>query len=324
MPVTSDSGAPTVSLPPLTISPPAASPAGRRPRRRRARDERRRSRGALVAAAAGWGLAAPVLKHATTGLPPGTLLTVELAAATMTLWTVVIVRGHRPVRHLRRITIMALLDPVLTSGAWTLGLATASSMHATLISSAESSLVAVGALAFFRERLRRSTWAGLAVATCGLWIVQGTSAEVGQGLGAVLIGVATLAAATYSLLASRVMPQEADPVASTAWQFLIALLVCAPAGILQAADGTLTASGANLSHWAAAALAGAVGVGLPYLWYNRALTVIPVGEASVTLCLTPVAGLVAAAVLLGESLTALKLAGAAVTVTGTLLVVIRR
>ena len=51
---------------------------------------------ALITASLFWGTAVSVIKHALCGFGPIPLLAISLIAGTAVLWTIVILRGHRP------------------------------------------------------------------------------------------------------------------------------------------------------------------------------------------------------------------------------------
>jgi len=63
---------------------------------------------ALITASLFWGTAVSVTKYALRGFGPVTLLAISLIAGTAALWTIVILRGHRPPLPWRRAVLLGL------------------------------------------------------------------------------------------------------------------------------------------------------------------------------------------------------------------------
>jgi drug/metabolite transporter (DMT)-like permease len=77
---------------------------------------------ALIAAALFWGTAVGVTKYALRGFGPITLFAISLIAGTAVLWTIVILRGHRPPLPWRRAVLLGLFEPALAYAGDLLGL----------------------------------------------------------------------------------------------------------------------------------------------------------------------------------------------------------
>jgi drug/metabolite transporter (DMT)-like permease len=256
----------------------------------------------LLAAAVCWGAAAPLTKYGLGGLSVLGLLLIQLTAAAAALWSLVAVRGHRSV-PLGRVAVLGLIEPTATSLLFTVGLAHTSAASGSMVSALEGLLVALAGLICLRERLHLAAWAALGASVPGLWLMDGAGFSWDQRTGTLLILLSTIAAAVYSVLAARIVRSHHDPITVTAWQFLCGAIVVTPVAATHhlLAPPLLSPSAMQL---AAAVTSGVIGLAVPFALYNRAITVVPIGEAGVLLTLTPIIGVAASVMVLGEEVRA--------------------
>jgi drug/metabolite transporter (DMT)-like permease len=145
------------------------------------------------------------------------------------------------------------------------------------------------------ERPSVWSWLGLALATSGLLVLTVPSATRPDPLGVVLMVVAGVAWAVYSLVGRG----SDDPVAANAWSFLLASV---PAFLLATVvhnTAEPTFRGAVL-----AATSGGVTSALGYAIWYRALPRLTVTQAAVAQLSVPIIAAVGATLLLGERLSA--------------------
>jgi drug/metabolite transporter (DMT)-like permease len=172
---------------------------------------------------------------------------------------------------------------------------------------------------YLGERLsrREAMGAALAVAGSALVVVNGipgvTGTLVSHWQGDLLLVLAGLAYASYSLLGRRVLERHA-PLGVTGRS-----LVWGAAGILPVA-GVEWASGARAA-WTATAVAGTlylavVITALGYVAWNWALARVPAPRAAIFLNVQPIVGTLLGAALLGEPLTPFTILGGALIVAG--------
>jgi drug/metabolite transporter (DMT)-like permease len=276
--------------------------------------------GALVVAAAMWGVSTSGTKYALAGFAPLTLLAVQLAAATVMLWVVLVLHGARsgagwrPVRwtpaQWRLPLVLGLLEPALAYIADTVGLSRTSAANASVIIGLESTFVVLLAAVFLRERITRNLTLAVVAGLVGLVALEQVSWLTGPGMGDVLVLGGALSAAGYTIVARRA-DEDCDALALTARQFSVAALIVIPAAAL----AWTTGSEAVPTHvaarlWVAAALVGILGFALSFLIYNWAIVVVEAGSAAVIINLIPAFGLISAVLWLGEELTAARLLGA--------------
>jgi drug/metabolite transporter (DMT)-like permease len=138
--------------------------------------------------------------------------------------------------------------------------------------------------------------------------VTGTSGATPSGDGLVLAGV--VCGAAYALVVARTV-RQGHPLTLALVQQVWALALVLPAATVTAIVG----GAGPLPHGVdvlLVALSGLLSYLVPFALYLAALQKMPAAEATQYLALIPVAGLVGAAVLLGEPLTARALVGGAV------------
>jgi len=161
-------------------------------------------------------------------------------------------------------------------------------------------LIAFGAVqvtmmsgAFFRgERLRALQWLGLALALGGLAWLTLPGASAPDPLGAFLMALAGIAWGVYSLLGRG----SANPLASTARNFLLTLPLTCAASALAYASWHTTPRGIVL-----ATLSGAITSGVGYtIWYT-ALRGLSASTAAVAQLSVPILAGIGGVVFLGET-----------------------
>jgi len=183
---------------------------------------------ALITASLFWGTAVSVTKYALRGFGPITLLAISLIAGTAVLWTIVILRGHRPPLPWRRAVLLGLFEPALAYAGDLLGLARTSAANGALLSGLESVFIVLLAAVFLHERITGRITVALALALAGVATLEGTGSFAGAGLGDLLVLAGVLSAAAYTILA-RGMGDESDPLTVTACQFTTATILILPA-----------------------------------------------------------------------------------------------
>jgi O-acetylserine/cysteine efflux transporter len=287
-----------------------------RPRVKFRRKSRRRAlvypTAALVFAAGLWGTAATGTKYALGGMGPLTLLAVELVAATIMLWSVLLVRGYRAPSSWRLVTVLGLLEPALAYLGDTFGLSRTGASDAAVLTGLEAGFVVVLGLVILRERMNRNACVAVAAGLTGLVILEHDSWLTGPGLGDALILGGVLSAALYTIVAQRI-DEDADALTVTAHQFAVATSAILPLAVLSWATGQEAFPADVPAHfWVVAVLVGMAGFGVSFALYNHAVPMVSVASAAVIINLIPAFGLSSAILLLGERLTPARVAGAVV------------
>jgi drug/metabolite transporter (DMT)-like permease len=257
----------------------------------------------LVIAAALWGAAVSGTKYALRGFDPITLLCAELLAATVALWSVLLVTGYRRPAAWRVAILLGLLEPALAYLGDTVGLSHINAVNGSIISGLESGLVVVLAALLLGEAVTGAAVIAVALGVGGLVVIADGGGR-GTALGALCVTAGVLSASLYSIAAKR-FDDGRDPLALTTWQFSSATVI---ALAVAAARWSVTGTGPPLSaaprYWLAAGAVGAVGLAGSFLLYNRVLARVDAGWTAIVLNLIPLFGMLSAIGLLGEKLTA--------------------
>ncbi|HSM39404.1 MAG TPA: DMT family transporter [Afifellaceae bacterium] len=165
------------------------------------------------------------------------------------------------------------------------------------------------------ERFSVVSWTGLIIAMAGLVYLVSPGVTAPEPVGAALMAVAGVAWGLYSLLGRG----EADPIGTTADNFLYAIPLAAGVSIVFWNDMHATWRGVTM-----AVLSGAVASGLGYaLWY-AVLAGMAATRAATAQLSVPVIAAFGGVVLLAEPVTARLLVSSAATLGGIALVLFRR
>lgn len=163
------------------------------------------------------------------------------------------------------------------------------------------------------ERLAPRGWLGLALAIAGMVLILAPGAAAAPDpIGVGLMLIAGLGWGAYSLLGRR----AGAPIPATAWNFLL----CAPAILI--ADFALADSAPMRMEGVALALtSGVVATGLGYVVWYMVLPQLTATRAATAQLSVPAIAALGGALLIGEPITLLMLAAAALTLGGIGLVI---
>jgi drug/metabolite transporter (DMT)-like permease len=165
------------------------------------------------------------------------------------------------------------------------------------------------------ERFSSLSWAGLVIAVFGLVYLVSPGVTAPKPLGAALMAVAGIAWGLYSLLGRG----EADPLGTTADNFLYAVPLAVAVNLLFWNDAQLSWQGVTL-----AALSGAIASGLGYaLWY-AVLADMPATRAATAQLSVPVIAALGGVVLLAEPVTLRLVVSSVATLGGIAIVLLQR
>jgi drug/metabolite transporter (DMT)-like permease len=165
------------------------------------------------------------------------------------------------------------------------------------------------------ERFRPLSWAGLVLAIFGLVYLVSPGVTAPEPVGATLMAVAGVAWGLYSLLGRG----EADPLGTTAVNFLYAVPLAVAVNLVFLSDAHTSWHGVWL-----AALSGAIASGLGYaLWY-AVLAGMPATRAATAQLSVPVIAALGGVVLLAEPLTFRLVVSSIATLGGIAIVLMQR
>jgi O-acetylserine/cysteine efflux transporter len=275
---------------------------------------------ALVATAALWGSTSSGIKFGLGGFGPITFLTIELVAATVVLWVILLIKGYSPPPSWRQVVLLALFEPALANILDTYGLSRTSAGSASIILGLESLFVVLLARAMLKERITTAMGGAMVLGMLGLIVMEGGFDLRGPGLGDLLVLLGVVTTALYTIIAKGISDSSAT-LTITAHQFAVASLLVLPLAITDWATGAEAFPRAVDPHyWTVTILVGIFGFALTFLLYNFAITRVKAGTAGVLTNLVPAFGLASAVLVLDEHPSAAQLAGAGLICCAVLLV----
>jgi drug/metabolite transporter (DMT)-like permease len=272
-----------------------------------------------------WGLSFASSKTIlNTGVPPMTMVALRFAVASVILLP--LLRLREPATRLRRPMVVPLLVGGLLGvtvyfffESRGIRLTTASS--ASLITATIPVLTVVAERLFYNARVPWYRWIGVLVSVAGVYLLVGSSREgaaEGALAGNLLMLGACFAWVAYNMV-SRNMHRSYSDFAVTAYQTVFGAVFLVPLALAEA--GQWVPLGwvalANILFLAVASSA------LAYFLYLYALARLgPVGTTPFV-NLIPLVGVLGGVVILGETVSAMQLAGGAVAIVGVVVVSLR-
>jgi drug/metabolite transporter (DMT)-like permease len=197
------------------------------------------------------------------------------------------------------------------------GLTTVAAGRASLIIALNPVATLAGSALFFGERLSARKAAGLALALTGATLVIGRGdplallrGSVGAGEGLILGAVLSFAA--FTLITKRIIAGM-SALAATTYASITGTLLLALSLLV---TGDAFVPDASLAAWAALVFLGVAGTAIAFVWYSEGVRFLGPSRAIVYTNLVPVAAVVLAWLLLGETLDTSAFAGGALVVAG--------
>ncbi|HTJ03729.1 MAG TPA: DMT family transporter [Caldimonas sp.] len=271
----------------------------------------------LLVTSLGWGLNWPAMKVILAQLPPlfargtaGSVAGLACALATVLLGQSLVV--PRPL--IGRVVAAAALNVFAWMGFATVAMRWLSVGQCALLVYTMPVWATLLAWPIRGERPSLRAIAGLALCMAGLWQLFGSGGfhlDREQQVGAVLaLGSAVLFALSTVALRPLI---ELRPLASLAWQLSLG---CLPMVALGLAFEHPAIANVSPTAWALMLYMTAVPMGLCYMTWFAALRRLPPTTASLATLLTPVIGVVSAALVLGEPLGTRELVAFTLTLAG--------
>jgi len=277
----------------------------------------------LGVTALGWGLNWPATKFLLTACPPLTARGVSGLVASLALALLAARRGEVlvvPRRFHRHILRAALLNVTAWMGLSTLSLLWLRAGEAATLAYTMPVWAALLAWPVLHERLGPQRIVALLLGFGGVVVTVGGAGFAADRAALPGIAIALAAALLFALgtVLSKRDPIDMPPVALTAWQVGLGCLPLLLGGTLfeHAQFGALPAIG-----WAALAYTAAISLGLCYIAWFAAVRRLKAGVAAIGTLLTPIIGVIASSLALGEPLMAPQLAALALVVAAVTLAV---
>ncbi|MCX7683927.1 MAG: DMT family transporter [Acetobacteraceae bacterium] len=274
----------------------------------------------LLVTILGWGLNWPILKSLLAELPPltarGWAGVWAMAGLLFAAW-LARERISVPEGAWGRLLLYALLNVTAWMGCATVGLLWIGAGEGAIIAYTMPAWAALLAWPMLGERLTAARIAALVLAMGGVVVLLAGNLSVGRaalpGVAIILSGAVLFA---FGTILTKKSPLDMPPLALVGWQVGLGCLPLLVAGfLLETADfAALSPAG-----WAAMVYMAVLPLCLCYLAWFAALRRLPAGAAAIGTLLTPVVGVLAGALMLGEPLGLREVAALLLTLGGILL-----
>ena len=277
----------------------------------------------LLATVMGWGFNWPAMKLLLAEVPPFTMRVVCAAIGIALLAAIALWRGERlgvPAGLWPRLILASALNVTAWMGLASFALLWLAAGEATIVCYTMPVWASILAWLVLGEPPSRQRLVALAMGLTGLAVlVLGRGVEVGlEKLPGVAIALSAAILFSLGTVVTKRWPVALPPATSVVWQLLIG---CAPlllGAILveHPAFGEISARG-----WALILYGGVGPLGLCYLAWFGALRRLAAAAAAAGTLLTPVVGVVSAAVFLGEPIGLREVLALSLTVGGVVLAI---
>jgi len=262
---------------------------------------------ALAAAASIWGGMYVVSKYALDYIPPFTLLWLRYVTAICVLYPLAARQQKTALtRHDHRaFLLVGLVGYVVSVGLQFIGTRLSSAHNGAIITSASPAFILLFAWLMLGERLTARKLLSVMLATVGVIIVVGWDTGSGGGGNALLGNLALIGAAvTWALLSvlARKFSASLSPLVITTGAVFWAAIMTTPLMVVEWRFLPVHGLGSPLL-WGAVLYLGVVATAGAFYFWNKGLSLVEAGTASVFFFLQPVVGAVLGWLVLGEQLT---------------------
>jgi probable blue pigment (indigoidine) exporter len=279
--------------------------------------------GCLVVTAFGWGLNWPATKFLLEQCPPLTARGIAGLVAGLALAGIALARGETltvPPRLRLRLVASALLNVSAWMGLTTLSLLWLNAGEAATLAYTMPVWAALLARPILGERLGLHRIMALVLGISGVAVLLGGNvfhAETDKLPGVAIALTAAMLFALGTVLSKR-WPLVMDPIAMTAWQVGIGCTVLLVASLVLEHPHLLEM---HWFGWGALTYTAVVSLGICYLMWFAALRRREASTAAIGTLLTPIVGVLASAIALGEPLLFPQFVSLALVVSGIMLAV---
>lgn len=199
------------------------------------------------------------------------------------------------------------------------GLQTVQAGRASVIVASNPVLISLFAALLFRgEKMTLLKAVGVALSVCGAVyvITRGNPGEILQGAigrGELLIFGCVASWVSYSLIGKIVM-RDVQPVSAVTYACLVGSAALLPPALVEGMAGNLGSY--SLAAWLSIVYLGFFGTCLGFIWYYEGIKEIGPSKAGVFINFVPISAVIMSFFLLGESIDASLLIGAALVLSG--------
>lgn len=276
----------------------------------------------LVAIMFIWGVNLPAVKYLTAQMGPVTMTSLRIFLAALMVFGVLFAFGmvrKLTAKEWRYIAIGSLLNVIIHHYFISVGLSLTSGTNAGLILGTSPILTAIFSLALLRMRPSKLQWIGLMLGFIGVsaTVLSGNSETSRVSIGDVYILLAILGQVLSFLIISKAS-ETLDPRLQTGYMFLVGSAGLFIISLIQEPGEWRMFAEMNAAFWLLVIASGVIATALGHMLYNYSLGQVGPPKAAVFINLNTLFALLGSAVFLGETITAVHLAGFVVIMFGVL------
>jgi drug/metabolite transporter (DMT)-like permease len=249
-----------------------------------------------------WGINWPIMKIGVTEFPPLTFRTLCMIGGLPPIWLVARLRGislRIPQGQLATIAKLSIPNMIVWHVFVILGVRMLSSGRAAILGYTMPVWAVLSGLLFFRERVTRMAWLGVACALAGALLLLSSEFATlsGHPMGSVLV-LAAAASWGYGTVALKKSKIEMPTLSLTFWMLAITTLAMGVAALLFERSAWRWP---NAIEWSAIIFNAILVFGFAHVvWFELARTLPPVAS-SLSVMMIPVVGVFSGAWMLGET-----------------------
>ncbi len=266
------------------------------------------------------GIGTPVSKDAVYTLPPWLFMIMTLAIGAMLMAAVAAIREHPSrrlltLRNTGGILAQALLGAVLYTVFILYGLTYTSTVTAGIVTSITPAVTLLLSVAFLREALTARKLAAIAAAVTGVGLVSVIGVDAGGATstlpGVIFMLLSVVSISTFFVVAKH-LSVDLPPATMTAALLVAALLLSLPFGLREAAAFDWATMTPLL--WGETVFYGLAVWALPFFFTYLGIRTVPASAVGMATAVTPVAAILTAVLLFGETLRIVDLAALALVI----------
>ena len=264
-----------------------------------------------------WGANYSVVKAAINEIPPQAFNVLRMGVASAVFAAAIVATGLPRVARADwpRLALLGAIGHFVYQVCFMAGLARTTASNSALIIGCSPVAVSIASALAGHERVPRTQWIGVLLSVCGVYLVVGTGAEFGgSSLAGDLFTLGAVCCWAVYTVGSRPLLARYSPLTVTALTMFAGTALYAPASAAQLAQ----VDWARVPAWAwtSMVLSAVLALNVSYLiWYTSVQRIGNVRTSAYSNFI-PLVAMSVAAVALGESIAASKLAGAAAILTG--------
>ena len=264
-----------------------------------------------------WGANYSVVKSAIQEIPPQAFNVLRMGVASAVFLGALVVTGLPRIARAdwARMALLGTVGHFVYQVCFMAGLSRTTASNSALIIGCSPVAVSIASALAGHERVPRTQWIGVLLSVFGVYLVVGTSAEFGgSSLAGDLFTLGAVCCWAVYTVGSRTLLARYSPLAVTGITMIAGTALYAPASASQFAAVQWNAVPAWA--WASMLLSAVLALNVAYLiWYTSVLRIGNVRTSAYSNFI-PLVAMSVAAVALGETIAAVKLAGAGAILTG--------